>query len=75
MYFQHNGTIIHFSRFAVVQANEHHFKHWISRDGPNKWSVRFPDLNPIYLSHVLQMREVGNQGKLETREALIQKIY
>ena len=74
MYFQHDGAPPHFFGGAIAHLNEQYPGRWIGRGGPHLWPARSPDLNPLDYNLWGWMKDLVYQEKVETREALIQRI-
>lgn len=73
MWYQHDGSPVHFVRVVREHLNNVFEGRWIGREGPVPWPPRSPDLNPLdfflwgYLKQLVYGTEVNDIEQLRQR--------
>nr|XP_022904788.1 uncharacterized protein LOC111416879 [Onthophagus taurus] len=74
MIFQHDGAPPHYSNNVRNFLNTHFGDRWIGRGGPHPWPPRSPDLTPLDFCLWGWMKSLVYARKVDTRDALLDRI-
>jgi len=74
IYFQNDGTPLHFSREVRIFLNYRFPGRWIGRGGPHNWPARSSELSPLDFCVWGLMKDLVYSVKVGTRDALPGRI-
>ncbi|XP_071056600.1 uncharacterized protein [Onthophagus taurus] len=74
MIFQHDGAPPHYSNNVRNFLNTHFGDRWIGRGGPHPWPPISPDLTPLDFCLWGWMKSLVYARKVDTRDALLDRI-